>query len=297
MALEDYLRDEILEEAGLGYISTEERDRRLAIFDGTRTTATGPGNTPFVSTQTSGSNSELSASDDDPDLITGRVSAKGETSDVLAYLAKPKEGINLPGVVVIHENKGLTPHIEDVARRFAREGFVAIAPDLLSRRGGTPKFATPTDATTALKDIPSADLDDDLMATVSRLASDDSVDSENIGVVGFCFGGGMAWRLVTKDTRVKAAVPFYGVNPNLKYVPKIEAAVLAIYGELDARINAGIDDITDAMEAANKTFEKIIYPGAQHAFHNDANPERYHPEAAKQAWQRTLEWLRRWLPQ
>jgi carboxymethylenebutenolidase len=134
------------------------------------------------------------------------------------------------------------------------------------------------------------------MATVSFLASDPSVNPNNIAVVGFCFGGGMAWRLVTKDSRIKAAVPFYGVNPNLKYVPKIEAAVLAIYGELDERINAGIDDITQAMENANKTFKKIIYPGAQHAFHNDANPDRYHPQAARQAWQETLDWLRQWMP-
>ncbi len=295
MALKDYLRKEIVEEADLGYISTEERDRRLVIFDGTGTIAADRGNAPHAITRPSGSNSKLSTSDDDPTLITKRVSTKGEASDVLAYLAKPKEEKGLPGVVVIHENKGLTPHIEDVTRRFAREGFVAIAPDLLSRRGGTPKFATASDATAALKDIQLGELDDDLMTTVSFLASDGSVSSENIGVVGFCFGGGMAWRLVTRDTRVKAAVPFYGVNPNLKYVPKIEATVLAIYGELDARINAGIDDITEAMQAANKTFEKIIYPGAQHAFHNDTNPERYHPEAAKQAWQKTLEWLRRWL--
>ena len=293
MALSDYLREEILEEADLGYISAEERDRRLAVFDGEKNGSSTQKKAPTTSNASGSKNPGL---DTDPNLYTAMVSAKGERSDVLGYLAKPHEATSLPGVVVIHENKGLTPHIEDVARRFAREGFVAIAPDLLSRKGGTSRFASPTDATAALRDIPSAELDEDLMATVSFLASDPSVNPNNIAVVGFCFGGGMAWRLVTKDSRIKAAVPFYGVNPNLKYVPKIEAAVLAIYGELDERINAGIDDITQAMENANKTFKKIIYPGAQHAFHNDANPDRYHPQAARQAWQETLDWLRQWMP-
>ena len=293
MALSDYLREEILEEADLGYISAVERDHRLAVFDGEKNGSSTQKKTPTTSNASGSKNPGL---DTDPNLYTAMVSAKGERSDVLGYLAKPHEATSLPGVVVIHENKGLTPHIEDVARRFAREGFVAIAPDLLSRKGGTSRFASPTDATAALRDIPSAELDEDLMATVSLLASDPSVNPESIAVVGFCFGGGMAWRLVTKDSRIKAAVPFYGVNPNLKYVPKIEAAVLAIYGELDERINAGIDDITQAMENANKTFKKIIYPGAQHAFHNDANPDRYHPQAARQAWQETLDWLRQWMP-
>ena len=292
MALSDYLREEILEEADLGYISTEERDRKLAVLDG-RMNSSGAHKEALMSAEPSGSKDP--EFETDPNLYTAMVSAKGERSDVLGYLAKPNQATSLPGVVVIHENKGLTPHIEDVARRFAREGFVAIAPDLLSRKGGTSRFATPTDATAALRDIPSGELDEDLMATVSFLASDASVNPENIAVVGFCFGGGMAWRLVTKDTRIKAAVPFYGVNPNLKYVPEIEAAVLAIYGELDERINAGIDEITQAMEKANKTFKKIIYPGAQHAFHNDTNRDRYHPQAARQAWQQTLDWLRQWM--
>ncbi len=296
MALNDYLRYEIIEEAELGYISTHERDRMLAAFDGIES-----GGDPRVdmasaiSAQTTTGESPNSDSDFDPEVFTATVSAKGNQSDVSAYMAKPRKGSGLAAVVVIHENKGLTPHIQDVTRRLAREGFVAIAPDLLSRRGGTSQFSNPADATTALRDIPGQELVDDLMAVVSMLASDESVQPERIGVVGFCFGGGMAWRLVTQDFRIKAAVPFYGVNPNLKYVPNIKASVLAIYGELDERVNAGIDEITEAMEQGHKTFEKIIYPGAQHAFHNDTNPDRYHAEAARLAWQRTLAWLRLWL--
>ncbi len=105
----------------------------------------------------------------------------------------------------------------------------------------------------------------------------------------------MAWRLITKDSRAKAAVPFYGPNPPLEDVPNIEARVLAIYGGLDDRINAGIEDVAAAMDQNGKVFEKIVYPVAQHAFHKDANPDRYHPEAAGASWERAIEWLRRWL--
>lgn len=294
MELKDYLRDEILEEADLGYISPDERDRRLQAFDRAEIKGfSGHAGTAVMSAQGSSGGAQNEASD--PNLVTTRVTAKGANSEVLGYLAKPKEGKSLPGVVVIHENKGLVPYVEDVARRFAREGFVAVAPDLLSRRGGTSSFSDPADVTSALGTIAREELVEDLIATVSLLSSDSSVDPQKLGVVGFCFGGGMAWRLITKDSRIKAAVPFYGPNPPLEDVPGIKASVLGIYGGLDDRINAGIDDIVAAMSQNNKVFEKIVYPGAQHAFHNDANPDRYHPEAAQQAWGRALEWLRRWL--
>lgn len=289
MELKDYLRDEILEEADLGYISSEERDRRLAVFDNALNGST----TAVLSAQTAQNAAQAEAADSD--ISTTRPVAMGKESEVMTYMAKPKNGTGLPGVVVIHENKGLVPYVEDVVRRLAREGFVAVAPDLLSRRGGTGSFSEPAEATSALGTISREELVEDLIATVSLLAADDSVQPERIGVIGFCFGGGMAWRLITKDSRIKAAVPFYGPNPPLEDVPDIKASVLAIYGGLDDRINAGIDEIVAAMEQNDKVFEKIIYPGAEHAFHNDANPDRYHPEAAAQAWQRALEWLRRWL--
>ncbi len=294
MELKDYLRDEILEEADLGYISPEERERRLNAFDNALYGGlTGGVGTALSSAQTSTNGAATEVTDSD--IVTMRVTAKGKESDVLAYLAKPKEGASLPGVIVIHENKGLVPYVEDVARRLAREGFVAVAPDLLSRVGGTGAFADPTEATSALGTIGRDELVEDLIAAVSFLAAHDSVQPERIGVIGFCFGGGMAWRLITKDARVKAAVPFYGPNPPLADVSDIAAGVLAIYGGLDERINAGIDDIVAAMEQNQKVFEKIVYPGAQHAFHNDTNPDRYHPEAAAASWERALEWLRRLL--
>lgn len=296
MALNDYLRDEILEEAELGYISGAEKDQLLAAFESGRNTQNSlDGETPNSPTRLIYHTEDPVTNESDPDIVSIDISVTENGSEVYAYAAKQKNARNCPGVVVIHENKGLTPHIEDVTRRFAREGFVAVAPDLLSRAGGTAKFANPSDVTSALKEIRGNDLVDDLMAAVNWLCSDESVEPGKIGVVGFCFGGGMAWRLITKDTRIKAAVPFYGVHPPLKYVPQIDAKVLAIYGELDDRINSGIAEISEAMEVNAKVFEKIIYTGAQHAFHNDSNPDRYNPEAARQAWEETLKWLRQWL--
>ncbi|NNN18459.1 MAG: dienelactone hydrolase family protein [Acidimicrobiaceae bacterium] len=294
MELQDYLRDEILEEADLGYISEEERNRRLTVFDKALASAMSDHLVAAkLSAETSAKETQVEVVDGN--IVAWRARAKGNEADVLAYCAKPKEGRSLPGVIVIHENKGLVPYVEDVARRFAKEGFVAVAPDLLSRRGGTQAFADPADATTALGTIGREELVEDLISAVSLLAADESVQADRIGVVGFCFGGGMAWRLITKDSRLKAAVPFYGPNPPLEDVPNIAAKILAIYGGLDERINAGIDEIEAATTEHKKVFEKIIYPGAQHAFHNDTNPDRYHPEAAVDAWQHTLQWLRRWL--
>lgn len=294
MELNDYLRDEILEEADLGYISPEERDRRLNVFD----SASG-GQMPYSPITQVPSGQDLAhqseAVGSDLELFTSEINIKGNSSEVRAYLAKPKQSKALPGVLVIHENKGLTPHIEDVTRRLAREGFVAVAPDLLSRRGGSSTYSQPSEATAALGTIRGYELDEDLSAVVSYLSESDSVQANKIGAIGFCFGGGMVWRLATKDPRLKAAVPFYGLNPQIKYVPEIHASVLAIYGELDNRINAGIEEITTAMELNKKIFEKVIYPGAQHGFHNDSNIDRYHPQAAQQAWQQTIQWLHRWL--
>ena len=294
MELIDYLRDEIVEEANLGYISPDERDRRLNAFDSTF--ENGVSSKPGV--EQPGEKSASSPGkyeDSDDSLFASEIYIKSNSTDVRAYLAKPKLPGALPGVLVIHENKGLTPHIEDVTRRLAREGFVAIAPDLLSRRGGSNAFSEPSEATAALSTIRGYELDEDLLAVISYLVENDSVQSDKLGAIGFCFGGGMVWRLATKEPRLKAAVPFYGVNPAIKYVPQIQASVLAIYGELDERINAGIDEIVNAMDANHKIFEKIIYPGAQHGFHNDTNTDRYHPQAAQQAWQKTLDWLHRWL--
>lgn len=291
MELKDYLRNEIVEEASLGYISEEERNRRLEAFDRMATTTADPANSKpvldIVATSSLGSPELIEGN-----VVTYRLVAQAGQNQVLNYLAKPHNPGRYMGVLVIHENKGLVPYIEDVSRRLARDGFVAMAPDLLSRRGGTGSFSSPEDVTAALATIDRDELVEDLMASVSLLQSNESVDPEKIGVIGFCFGGGMAWRLITRDSRISRAVPFYGPNPPIEDVHAIAAQVLAIYGGLDDRINAGIPEIEKAMNDSGKIFEKIVYQGAQHAFHNDANPDRYHPEAAEQAWEKAVSWLR-----
>lgn len=200
-----------------------------------------------------------------------------------------------PAVLVIHENKGLQPYVREVARNLAGHGYVAVAPDLLTRAGGTEKFDTEESAVKALGELDHGVLATDLRATVDHLGGLPGVDAERIGAIGFCFGGGMVWRLITIEPDVRAAVPFYGRNPELAAVPQIQAAVLAIYGELDQRINNGIADIEQAMTENGKTFSKVIYPGAQHAFHNHLNPRRYHPEAAAASWTECLNWLDKYL--
>lgn len=291
MELRDYLRDEILEEAELGYLSQQERDRRLAVFDSggnvSQNAATSPakqqdGHQPFVDPS-------------DPTISIRQETLKDPKGDLLIYCAKPHGNGQYPGVIVVHENKGLVPYVEDVARRLAKQGFFAIAPDLLSRRGGTSSFSDPAEATTALGTIDRNDMISDLMSAVDYLENSHEVDAKKIGAIGFCFGGGMVWQLITKDKRVKAAVPFYGPNPPLEDVQEIAAKVLAIYGALDDRINAGIPKIEEAMTSSGKTFEKLIYQDAQHAFHNDTNPDRYNQRAAEDAWTQATSWLDRWL--
>jgi carboxymethylenebutenolidase len=135
----------------------------------------------------------------------------------------------------------------------------------------------------------------DLRATVSHLAADPGVREDAIAALGFCFGGGMAWRLATRDDRLRAVVPFYGPNPPLADVAAITAPVFAIYGELDARITGGLPDIEESMASNGKTFEKMVLPDAQHAFHNDTNPQRYNPQAAAVAWAAAVDHLTAWL--
>ncbi len=209
---------------------------------------------------------------------------------VLGYLAKPRRGPRAPGIVVIHENRGLVEHIKDVARRLARAGYVALAPDLASPEGGTDRFSDPAAVTALLGRTPPARLVSMLNAAVGALQRRPDVYPDRVGAVGFCFGGGLAWRLATSNPSLRAVVPFYGPNPPLEDVPKIRAAILAIYGALDQRIDAGIPEIRNALEKAGIVHEVIVYPGADHAFFNDTGP-RYNARAAGDAWARTLAWF------
>lgn len=196
-----------------------------------------------------------------------------------------------PAVIVIHENRGLNEHTRDVARRFAAEGFVALAPDLLSRKGGTASMKTPDEARAAITSLPAEDAIADLKAALSFLDAHAQVQNGKLSAVGFCWGGARSFTLATEDARLRAAVVFYGSTPPVESLAQIHCPVLGLYGETDERITSRVPETEAAMKAAGKSFEFKVYAGAGHAFFNDAG-ERYNEEAAKDAWARTLKFLR-----
>lgn len=236
-------------------------------------------------------------SPDDPSLETRMVSYPGTPPGprtVIGYLAQPKGASHAPGVVVIHENRGLVGHIQDVARRLAKIGYVALAPDLLSGAGGTDAFSDPAQIAATLGQIPPEQLVAMAAAGVRYFHSLPAVRADRVGAVGFCFGGGVTWRLATVVPDLRAAAPFYGVNPPLGDVPNIRAAVLALYGALDTRVDAGIPALRSAMDAAKVAYEIVVESGAGHAFFNDTAPG-YRAEAAQDAWMRLQAWFGRYL--
>lgn len=234
---------------------------------------------------------------DESSVVAERLTLPSGGIDHQVYVARPAQEGRAPAVLVIHENKGLVPYIENVARRLAQRGYVAVAPDLLSRVGGTSSFEGPNDVIKALGEISGDDIVSDIRAVLSQVAELDYVDSERLGILGFCYGGGVAWRVLTKEPRLRAGVPFYGPIPEADAVPGIEAPVLAVYGELDERITSTLPTIQEAMSQHGKTFQPVVLPNAQHAFHNDTNPDRYNAEAAGKAWEEAVQWLDRWLKQ
>ena len=233
--------------------------------------------------------SSINVSPDDPSIHAEPIEFSGEGATLLGYLARPKQAGSAPVILVCHENHGLNPHIEDVTRRLAKAGYVALAVDLLSRQGGSPRVGE-ANVPGALGNIAPAQFASDFKSGWNYLQDQPFADTKRVGMVGFCFGGGVTWLMAVEMPELKAAVPFYGPPPPEEDLPRIQAAVLAIYGGLDQRITGTADRIEAAMRANGKVFEKVIYPDADHAFHNDTGP-RYNPEAAKDAWARTLDWF------
>ena len=230
---------------------------------------------------------------DDPAVIASEVQIPASDTNIMGYLARPSNGEIAPVILVCHENRGLTPHIQDVTRRFAKAGYVSLAMDLLSRQGGSAAVGQ-ENVPGALGNIPPDQFVENFRSGWQYLQVQAFADAARVGMTGFCFGGGVTWRVATQMPELLAAVPFYGPHPPLEDVPNIQAAVLAIYGELDNRINSGIPAIEQAMLENNKIYEKIIYQGADHAFHNDTG-SRYHPEAARDAWEQTLAWFEQYV--
>ena len=228
-------------------------------------------------------------SPDDPDIQVKAVEFPGKDATLAGYQASPVGSGPFPVILVCHENRGLTAHIQDVTRRLAKAGYLALAVDLLSRQGGS-AVVGPDGAPGALGNIEPDQYVADFLSAYEYLKGLPEADADRVGMVGFCFGGGVTWLVATRMPELKAAVPFYGPRPPLEDVPNIQAAVLAIYGGLDNRINQSIPEIEKAMQENGKIYEKVIYPDADHAFHNDTGT-RYKPEAARDAWARTLKWF------
>lgn len=226
---------------------------------------------------------------DDARLAIDRVAYDSPKGKINGYLARPQAKGKRPAVIVIQENRGLNPHIEDVARRLAVEGFLAFAPDLLSVSGGTPPDedqARELHAKTDPKDITVA-----AIAAVPFMLTQ-AESNGNVGVVGFCFGGGVANRMAAARPELKAVVVYYGIQVPAEEVPGIGAPLLLHYAELDQRVNAGIAAYETALKANNKRYTIHMYPGVNHAFNNDTGGARYNKEAADLAWGRTLSFFR-----
>ena len=224
-------------------------------------------------------------SKDDPRLLAENIKYPGETGEIRAYFARPKEDGKFPGVIVIHENRGLNPHIEDVARRVALEGYLAVAPDALSPFGGTP--ANPDEIRSLFQKLDPVSNTKNFTAAVQYLKTHPQ-STGKVGCMGFCWGGGVTNQVAVHSPDLAAAAPFYGIQPAPEDVPKIKASMLLHYAGQDERINAGIVAFEAALRKASVDFRTYIYEGAGHAFFNDTNETRYHKEAAQLAWQRTI---------
>ncbi|GEO07479.1 carboxymethylenebutenolidase [Adhaeribacter aerolatus] len=223
--------------------------------------------------------------EDDKDLTIAEVTWPGDGATMKGYLARPKKSGKLGAVMVIHENRGLNPHIKDVTRRMAKAGYLALAPDALAPFGGTPENEDEARALFSKIEAPK-NLNNFVKGVEYLRTRPDS--NGKTGCVGFCWGGAMANQLAVNAPQLKAAVAYYGRQPEAADVPKIKAAVQLHYGEMDERVNAGIPAYQEALKAAGIKHEIYVYKGAQHAFNNDTAPTRYNPEAAKLAWERTL---------
>ena len=231
--------------------------------------------------------------ENDERVETSNITFTGETGEMKGYLALPKERSGkLPGVVVIHENRGLNAHIKDVTRRMALEGFAALAPDFLSPAGGTPD--NEDTARDMIGKLEGGQTTANAVAAVKYLVAQEAVNGK-AGAMGFCWGGGLVNSLAVSSPELSAGVAYYGMQPSAADVPAIKAPLLLHYGGLDERINAGIPAFEAALKAGGKTYELFVYDGVNHAFNNDTSEARYNKAAADLAWGRTVALLKKYV--
>jgi carboxymethylenebutenolidase len=319
--LERYVLEEHVEDFRDGIISRRELLRRVALIMGSTSAAAaflvaagcGPGATstrtptpapssapppsPYATPPAQATTDGITVQPTDPRIKVETASVKAaDGSAFISYLARPAKGAaKAPGVLVIHENQGLKEHIRDVVRRVATAGYASLAIDLLSRQGGADKLSNPGDYSAALAKLQTSAMVNDETAALDFLKSQSYVDGARLGVVGFCFGGGMVWSVLASGYNLQAAVPFYGPFPtDVTTLGKINAAVLAVYAEKDARVLGTQARAEAALKSAAVPFKITTYPGVDHAFHNDTGA-RYVPAQAQQAWLDTIGWFRRYL--
>ncbi|NLE35932.1 MAG: dienelactone hydrolase family protein [Bacteroidales bacterium] len=273
--------DELYEEYRTGSVSRRVFMKRLALVTGGTAAAV------VILPGCNGASARAKGSDA-LKLINEFITYPGASGDIRAYLSMPEGKEKLPGVIVIHENRGLVPHIQDVNRRMAMEGFISIAPDALSPLGGTPE-----DQDKGRELIGQLDREETIrnfVAAVKYLETHPR-STGKVGCTGFCWGGAMTNQVAVNSPDLDAAVPYYGSTPASEEVPKINAKVMAHYAGDDERINAGIPAFEEALKQAGIEYEIFIYEGTQHAFNNDTGP-RYNKEAADLAWKRTTDFFR-----
>ncbi|MBO1268695.1 dienelactone hydrolase family protein [Arthrobacter cavernae] len=313
---EKYLIEEFFDDYRSGAMSRHTFTRRVAFITGSMAAAaaamalvgctpgelprsTDPMPTPTSSGASSagtsttgavpGAKSPLSVPEGAPGLTTATVKFPSAGAEISGYLARPEGGKAGPAVLICHENRGLTPHIQDVARRFAKAGYAALALDLLSREGGTASM-DPDAVPGALTQAGAQRHVSDFSAGFDYLRSQDFVDQGRIVMNGYCFGGGITWQAATEISGLKATAAFYGPAPDLNKVPNIKPAVFGVYAELDQRITGAMPALRDALAATNVRHQLTVYPGVDHAFHNDTGP-RYVEAQATAAWNDTLAWF------
>lgn len=230
----------------------------------------------------------------DPDIVAEyiRYPSPNGHGEVRGYLVRPANAQGpLPSVVVVHENRGLNPYIEDVARRVAKAGFIALAPDGLSSVGGYP--GNDDIGRQLQQQVDAQKLMNDFFAAIEYLLASEQT-TDKVGITGFCYGGGVSHAAAVAYPELAAAVPFYGRQASPDDVPRIKAPLLIHFAENDPNVNQTWPAYEAALQAADTTYEAHFYPGTNHGFHNDSTP-RYDEEAAKLAWERTIAWFRRYL--
>ena len=251
-------------------------------------------NVPYATPPAQPTKDGVTVKRDDPRItVLDATVIAADGARLIGYLARPKADGRYPGVVVVHENAGLLEHIRDVVRRVATAGLVGASIDLLSRQGGADKLGDGYAA--ALGRRSADDMVKDLQATFAYLRGQPYVDATRFGLTGFCIGGGLVWSTLGAGTDVKAAAPFYGPAPSrLDGLATQKAAVSAVYAEKDTRITQSASMIEEQLKKSGKAYKITVYPGVDHAFHNDTGP-RYSAEQAQKAWVATIEWFKQYL--